>query len=218
MMDTLVHTKHSQEDVIGETGDHLNRDTKSCATLSPERTFFGIATSGRLEQSEFSGMLLKKTDLGRTAAKHSNSKNDNLRRSNAFGSKECTLSSATKLIKDIIQRESKDPSEAKKRKPAGHQADERDAAAAVALRKTFKGPGNPSNFENLDRTWAGFVVGSGLLIRDRDNDDVFYTLGYKFTAGYIWRTQQVAEPWIYYKPLSVRYLSLPTYRSRPILE
>ena len=44
-----VTTKESLEDVIGETADHVSRDSKKNSGSQPERTFYYNTISGRLK-------------------------------------------------------------------------------------------------------------------------------------------------------------------------
>ena len=192
MFSSVVHTKHSQEDIIGEVKDHKCRDNRNTteASNTPERTFFNVATSAKNQQSEFKGMDLSRGDMSKAATLKNQRGNNRL---TYFGGKE-TSSSATRAVADIAKAEEKDPSKAALRKPAGHVAEHAAVASALAMRATFKCPGDPSNFRDIDRLWIGFLGDQGHILKEKTTGTFWYTLGHKGSAGYRFKVEPLAAP------------------------
>lgn len=64
---TCISTKESLEDIIGDLGDHIARDSKPSSLTSPERVYFNNANSKRLHSMPFINM--KKGDYTNQQAK-----------------------------------------------------------------------------------------------------------------------------------------------------
>ena len=187
--DSFIHTKYSQEDLIGEGKDHYERDSRAGqGGISPERTFFSIATSSKLDQSEFRALALDEGLLTKAIRAAPDGKS----RANHFGGK-LKLSHMSHTLKNVVAKENKDPTLSSLRRPAGSTSSDRCVASALAMRHTWKAPGDPSNFKDIGTAWSGCFIGQGHFLRHRETNTFWYTLGYRESGGWAWRVEELED-------------------------